>query len=238
MEARSLPTENSKMFKKFGCILIFSAATCGVCRAVPSDVPDKLFNPWERYNLSWSTPGTVISRYDPVIRQVASEEGYDWRLISAIAFAESRFDHDAVSYAGAVGLMQVMPSVARGFKVERHEMTDPLTNVKLGVGILEQIAGTLRFPGNISERDRLSIILASYNCGTGRVLDARRLAVKYGENHNSWNVVSKYLGLLDDPAYYEDKVVRCGAFKDDAQTLGFVRKVLRAYESYCEIAAL
>jgi len=181
---------------------------------------------------------TVISQYDPIIRRVASEEGYDWRLISAIANAESRFESGAVSGAGAVGLMQVMPSVARGFKVAESEMTDPVTNVTMGVRHLGEISKTFRFPSTISERDRLSIILASYNCGPGRVLDARRLASKYGENHNSWSVVSKYLRLLGDPAYYGDEVVRTGAFNDPGQTLGFVSKVLRYYDTYRELAML
>jgi membrane-bound lytic murein transglycosylase F len=196
---------------------------------------------WKSYAPQWSqlsSGGVTISQYDPVIRSVASDRGYDWRLISAIAFAESRFDHDVVSYAGAVGLMQVMPSVAKGFKVPRNQMTDPLTNVRMGVGLLEQISNTLHFPRSISERDRLSIILAAYNCGPGRVLDARRLAAKYGENHNSWNVVSKYLRLMSEPAYFQDEVVRTGVFNGNAQTLGYVRKVMRYYDSYCKIAEL
>jgi membrane-bound lytic murein transglycosylase F len=227
------------MTNKLFLLLTLLAAVSGTGRATPpSSTPEHSFAPWRKYVPEWNSVPAIISQYDPVIKQVASEEGYDWRLISAIAMQESRFDHDVVSRAGAVGLMQVMPSVARGFKVDRSLMTDPLTNVKMGVGLLEQISETLRFPRSISERDRLSITLAAYNCGIGRVLDARRLAVKYGENHNSWGVVSKYLKLLSDPAYYEDPVVRAGAFIDNAQTLGFVRKVLRYYDSYCEIAAL
>jgi membrane-bound lytic murein transglycosylase F len=228
------------MTKKFGFILIFFAATSGLCRANAPQGPAKLSAPWNDSAPSWAAPATttIISEYDPVIRQVASDKGYDWRLISAIAMQESRFDHDVVSRAGAVGLMQVMPATARGFKVEPHEMTDPLTNVRMGVGLLDEISKTLRFTRSVSERDRLSIMLAAYNCGVGRVLDARRLAVKYGENHNSWSVVSKYLSLLDDPLYYGDEVVRCGRFRDEAQTLGFVKSVLRYYDSYRELAAL
>ncbi len=236
-----LPAESKKMFKKFSLILLSVAAASGVCRANPTGGPANSSNPWSEYSPSWSNSERefIISPYDPVIRRVASEEGYDWRLISAIAFAESRFDHDVVSYAGAVGLMQVMPAVARGFKVTtRDEMTDPLTNVRMGVGLLDKISETFRFPRTISERDRLSIILASYNCGVGRVLDARRLAVKYGENHNSWNVVARYLTLLENPAYYEDEVVRLGEFRGNEQTLGFVRKVMRQYDNYCAIATL
>ena len=218
------------------------AAASGICGTTPTSVTAKTFDPWSnKENVpSWLAPksGAVISEYDHIIKDVANDKGFDWRLISAIAMQESRFDHDAVSYAGAVGLMQVMPATARGFKVAPEQMTDPLTNVEMGVGLLDQIARTIRFPQSISQRDRLSITLAAYNCGVGRVLDARRLAVKYGENHNSWNVVSKYLKLLSDPAYYEDPSVRTGMFRDNAQTLGFVKKVLHYYDNYCEIASL
>jgi membrane-bound lytic murein transglycosylase F len=180
----------------------------------------------------------VISQYDPIMREVATDKGYDWRLIAAIANAESRFDHRVVSGAGAVGLMQIMPTVARQFKVDPMHIGDPHTNVELGVELLDYIGNTFRFPAKISERDRLSIILASYNCGMGHVLDARRLARKYGENPNSWRVVAKYLELKSDPTYYEDEVVRCGAFYDNRQTLGFVKKVIRYYDGYCRLAAL
>jgi membrane-bound lytic murein transglycosylase F len=229
------------MTTKTFLLLALLAAFGGTLSATASSpsASETFTAPWKGYVPAWDTSErVVISEYDPLIRQVALDKGFDWRFISAIAMQESRFDHDVVSHAGAVGLMQVMPSVARGFKVARSEMTDPLTNVRMGVGLLEQISTTLRFPRHISERDRLSITLAAYNAGIGRVLDARRLAVKYGENHNSWPVVSKYLVLLSDPAYYEDPVVRAGMFRDNPQTLGFVRNVLRYYDSYCEIAAL
>jgi membrane-bound lytic murein transglycosylase F len=180
----------------------------------------------------------VISQYDPIIRRVAADKGYDWRLVAAIANAESRFNHKAVSHAGAIGLMQIMPVVARQFKVDPMHIGDPHTNVTLGVKLLDFIERTFRFPEKMPERDRLSMILASYNCGMGHVLDARRLAAKYGENPNSWSVVSKYLTLKSDPAYYEDEVVRCGAFYDNRQTLGFVRKVMRYYDNYCLMATL
>lgn len=199
---------------------------------------ESLLPPYAGQSSLWAPSRIVISEYDPIIRQISADRGYDWRFISAIAFAESRFNHNAVSGAGAIGLMQVMPTVARQFKTDPGQMVDPRANVSVGIRLLEQIGKTLRFPGSVSERDRLSIVLASYNCGVGHVLDARRLAVKYGENHNSWSVVSKYLVLKSQPEYYQDEVVRCGAFYDNAQTLGFVRKVMRYYDSYCEIAMM
>ena len=55
----------------------------------------------------------VISPYDPLIRNVSEQAGNDWRLLSAIAYHESRFTPDIVSRRGARGLMQIMPVVAR-----------------------------------------------------------------------------------------------------------------------------
>lgn len=254
---------NKKVF--YSVLSISLAATCGVVnsivpdmlsngnspviaapsallpdgKAVPSETTKNHAGNYILNSLQWNTSGeTIISEYDHIIRRIADERGYDWRFISAIACAESRFDYDVVSNAGAVGLMQIMPVVARQFEVDPLHMSDPHTNVELGVELLDFICGTLRFPESISEADRLSIVLACYNCGMGHVLDARRLATKYGENHNSWPVVSRYLELKSDPAYYEDEVVRCGAFYDNRQTTGFVRKVMRYYDSYCEIAML
>ncbi len=219
-------------------VLSMTGTVQGATKEVSGGASEKLSHSYTEQSTVWKTNRVVISEYDQIIRRVADDKGYDWRFISAMAFAESRFNPKAVSYAGALGLMQVMPSTARGFKVDPKSMRDPETNVTVAVRLLEQIGKTLRFPRSISERDRLSIILAAYNCGIGHVLDARRLAVKYGENHNSWSVVAKYLQLKSEPEYYEDPVVRCGDFNGSDQTLGYVKKVMRYYNSYCEIAML
>lgn len=259
---RRLPATANVMFKKYYLILsIAMAASFGVVNlemagllerelpasgaAAPAEAPGTPENnlpeysyPWSEYMFDGYGDEDIISEYDGIIREVAAENGYDWRLISAIAYAESRFNSHAVSGAGAVGLMQVMPVVARQFGADVRQMKDPRVNVTLGVRFLDYIGNSMRIPASTHEKDRLSIILAGYNCGLGHVLDARRLAAKYGENPNSWNVVSRYLKLKSDPEYYGDEVVRCGAFYDNGQTLGFVRKVMRYYDSYCEIAML
>ena len=68
----------------------------------------------------------VISPYDHVIRNISEREGNDWRLMSAIAYHESRFTADIVSRRGARGLMQIMPAVARQFDVVSEEaLLDP-----------------------------------------------------------------------------------------------------------------
>jgi len=177
-----------------------------------------------------------ISAYDNIIRRVSGEEGNDWRLMSAIAYHESRFTPDIVSRRGARGLMQIMPVVARQFNVPQEQVLDPETNVRLANLLLNEIASTLRLPASTPYEDRMSIILASYNSGIGHVSDARRLARSHGEDPNSWAVVSRYLELKSDPAYYENEVVKCGRFTGYKQTLAYVNDVMKRYDRYRKIA--
>ena len=173
----------------------------------------------------------VISDYDPLIRAISEEEGNDWRLLSAIAYHESRFTPDITSRSGAKGLMQIMPSVARQFDVPVERVSDPATNVWLANKLLAKIEASLRIPKEVSETDRMSIVLACYNGGIGHVADARRLASAHGENPNSWEVVARYLTLKAQPEYYENEVVRCGRFTGSGQTLAYVEDVLGRYDA-------
>lgn len=179
----------------------------------------------------------VISAYDELMRTISEEEGHDWRLMSAIAYHESRFRSDLMSRRGARGLMQIMPSVARQFGVPVEAVSDPATNIRVANKLLSHIAGTLIFAEETSTRDRISIILASYNGGLGHVIDARRLARAFGEDPDSWEVVARYLELKADPDYYRSEEVRCGRFLGSAQTLAYVDDVVDHYYKYCRIAA-
>lgn len=181
----------------------------------------------------------VISPYDYVIRNISEQEGNDWRLMSAIAYHESRFTADVVSHRGARGLMQIMPAVARQFDVASTDaLLDPETNVLLANKVLNRIASSLKLPASVSEKDRMSLVLASYNGGIGHVTDARRLASAYGENPNSWEVVLRYLKLKATPEFYENEVVQCGKFTGYLQTRAFVQDVMNRYDKYCDVARL
>ena len=123
-----------------------------------------------------STTGK-LSEYDPLIKQYAAELNWDWRLLASQAFQESRFKPEARSWAGATGLLQLMPATARQFGV--HDVIDPADNVQGAVKFLKwlQQFWARRVP---DEHERLKFILASYNAGAGHVEDAQRLTEKYG----------------------------------------------------------
>lgn len=179
----------------------------------------------------------IISPYDHVMREVGEREGADWRLMAAIAYSESRFKPDVVSNKGAKGLMQIMPVVARQFGVPDEEVMIPEVNITLAVKLLNRIESMMKIPSGVSDYDRMALVLASYNCGVGHVADARRLAVKYGGDPNSWADVSEFLSKKAEPEYYTDDVVRSGRFRGSGQTLSFVNSVLGRYSSYCTLAA-
>lgn len=174
-----------------------------------------------------------ISPYDPLLRQAAEEAGMDWRFLAAIACQESRFDPRARSHKGALGLMQVMESVAKDFGVPAEELVDPKTNIAMAVKQIQRIENTLRFGAKTSDEDRMKIVLACYNAGMGHIIDARRLAVKHGANHNSWKQLSEYVAIKGSPEWVDDEAVRNGAF-DGTETLQFVDKVMEHYRDYCE----
>ena len=200
-------------------------------------VTDDMLNEEADFGNSLLSDGDyVISAYDNLIRDISEPEGNDWRLLSAIAYHESRFTPDVTSRRGAKGLMQIMPSVARLFDVPAAEITDPRTNIWLANKLMSKIMSSLRFPEGTPEKDRMSIILASYNSGIGHVNDARRLARLNGENPNSWEVVARYLTLKAEPEFYENEVVRCGRFTGSRQTLAYVNDVIGRYDRYCRIA--
>lgn len=183
-------------------------------------------------------PKHVISPYDHVMREVGEREGADWRLMSAIAYNESRFKPDVVSKNGAKGLMQIMPVVSRQFGVPDEKVMEPEVNITLAVKLLNKIERMMEIPDDVPYRDRMALVLASYNCGIGHVSDARRLAVKYGADKNSWDDVSEFLKKKAHPEYYQDEVVSSGRFRGGSQTIAFVNKVMGRYSSYCTVAML
>ena len=177
----------------------------------------------------------IISRFDNVMKRVGAEQGQDWRLMSAIAYSESRFIENLVSSQGAAGIMQIRPIVARHFNVPVDKLNDTETNIRLASMLLGELGKMLRIPAEVSNDDRMKIILASYNAGVGHVQDARRLARAEGANPNSWADVSRYLRLKADPTYYNKEEVRYGRFTGSGQTLLYVEEVMGKYRHYCSL---
>lgn len=178
-----------------------------------------------------SISGEYISPYDDLMRQHAIALGWDWRLLAAQAYQESKFDAEAESWAGAIGLMQLLPSTGELYKVTN--MSDPAQSLRAATDYLLWLDGIwTKYVPDAEERRKF--VLASYNAGQGHVLDARRLARKYGKNPERWEDVAHFLLLKSQPEYYNDPVSKSGYCRG-SEPVNYVREILHRYDRYCQL---
>lgn len=175
-----------------------------------------------------SLKGSKISPYDALIKEEAKRIGWDWKLLAAMIYRESKFVPDSEAWTGASGLMQLIPETAERFGAD--SLGDPRQNIHAGVSFLQTISAYW------SERldDSTQVIpfsLASYNVGLGHVLDARRLTQKYGGDTASWESVATYLELKSQPQYYRDEAARHGYCRG-SEPVNYVRNIMMLWEHY------
>jgi membrane-bound lytic murein transglycosylase F len=175
-----------------------------------------------------------ISPYDDIFRRVCRRHHLDWRLMSAIAYCESRFDAQARSPRGAVGIMQVMPHIAKHWDVMEQELLDPAINIDVACRLYKSMQKQLRFAKTVSEYDRAAFTVASYNCGASRVIDARNLTEYYENSKHDWTMVRDYMLLLTEEEFYNHEAVIAGRFREPHITIAYTNKVMDRYENYCK----
>lgn len=170
-----------------------------------------------------------LSPFDRIVHKYAEDYGFDWRLIVAQMYQESRFNPAAVSYAGAEGLMQLLPGTAEEMGVEERD--DPAHNIRGGIRYLDYLRG--RFEDVPQLQDRAWFTLAAYNAGYRRIRQARRRAEEMGLDPNRWfdNVETAMLALARP--YRSDgewtRRCRCG------QTVVYVREIRTLYNNYVRL---
>ena len=147
-----------------------------------------------------------------------------------LAYTESNFNPDVVSWAGARGLMQLMPATARALGVPPGKEKDPEESIKAAV---KYIASMQRSFERIEEKeDQTKFILAAYNAGIGHVTDAMALAEKYGRNQYLWeHNVAHFILLKSEKTYYQDPVCKNGYLRG-TDTYRFVKEIIDRAEYY------
>ena len=171
-----------------------------------------------------------ISVYDDIFKRYAIQCGWDWRLIAAQAYQESTFDPHAVSYMGAMGLMQLMPGTARDVGVSQAEVFEPESNVRGATKLINRLKTHYAFIANSDER--INFVLAAYNAGPGHVDDARALAEKYGKDPNVWlGNVDAFVLKMSDPTYYNQAEVKHGYFRG-SETYEYVNSIRARWGEY------
>ena len=173
--------------------------------------------------------GGVISHYDQYFMAYARDIRWDWRLLAAQCYQESTFDPRAVSFAGAKGLMQIMPGTADHLGVSRSKLYEPEANIQAAVKYIGQLQNTFR---DIRDNyERTNFVLASYNGGAHHIRDAMNLAKRDGKNPHRWSDVAPYVLKLSQPQYYNDPIVKYGYMRG-SETVDYVQRIRQRHAGY------
>jgi soluble lytic murein transglycosylase-like protein len=142
----------------------------------------KTWKGWQEARVDYRSVAKNRSKYAPAIAQAARTHRLPPALLHAVITAESAYDPDAVSTAGAVGLMQLMPGTAERYGVNNRR--DPVSNVAGGTRYLRDLLKMFD--------DNLVLALAAYNAGENAVISYGRKIPPYKETETYVRRVLKY----------------------------------------------
>lgn len=185
------------------------------------------------YSPMLNRKGGIISNYDNLFMNAGAALRWDWRLYASQCYQESCFDSRAHSWAGACGLMQIMPSTAAHLGLPTGDLYDPQANVIAATKYLMELTG--KFRDIRDPQERIYFVQASYNGGYNHIRDAMALARKYGRDQYRWTDVSFYVLMLMRPEYYNDPCVRYGYMRG-SETVEYVDRIHRRWAGYRGVA--
>jgi membrane-bound lytic murein transglycosylase MltF len=160
------------------------------------------------------TSDQEMEKYRSVVglfQKYAEEYDFDWLMITAQAYQESRLDPGARSAVGAVGIMQVMPSTAEADPISVKGVEGLEANIHAGVKILRYYSDQYFDEPELDDLNRMLFSFAAYNAGPNRINRLRRRAAEQGLDPNVWfrNVellVAKSVGR--EPVTYVSNVFK------------------------------
>ena len=155
-----------------------------------------------------------------LFREYSDQYGFDWLMVAAQGYQESKFDQSARSSAGAIGIMQLLPSTAADPSVGIPDITTERNNIHAGVRYLRFLRERYFSDPQIKDFDRVAFGFAAYNAGPGNVAKSRRLAAKMGLNPDVWF----------------DNVELAAARAVSREPVIYVRNIYKYYVAYRRIA--
>ncbi len=187
--------------------------------------------PPHTHSIFYSGTTGVISEYDKYIKKYSEIINWDWRLLASLIYQESKFNPEAVSWAGAFGIMQLMPATAEELGIDSSSSV--AEHIHAGVRYLAYL--NRQFDEEITDSiTRIKLILAGYNIGFGHVHDAIRLAEYYDKDSDNWLHIKYYLSNLTNPKYFNNEVVRNGYFPG-YHAVVFADEIVERYMHYKNI---
>ncbi len=184
------------------------------------------------YSPMLSRTNGVISNYDKYFKLYAPLARWDWRLMAAQCYQESTFDTKAHSWAGACGLMQIMPSTAAHLGLPQSQIYNPESNIAAAAKYIKELDD--KFNDIPNRMERCCFVLACYNGGYFHVRDAMALAHKNNKSIYRWDEVSEYVLKLRQPQYYNDPVVKHGYMRGD-ETVDYVDRIRKRWAQYRDV---
>ena len=176
----------------------------------------------------FSLNNNQISSYDDIIKLNATKIGWDWRLLASLIYQESQFKTNANSWAGAKGLMQMMPGTAKELGV--NNILDPRDNIAGGSLYLKRMFD--RFPKVTDSVQRTKFAMAAYNCGFSHVKDAQNLAVHNQLDPNQWDDnVEEMILALSLPKNYNLDLVKFG-YVNGKEPFRYVDQIYKRFSHY------
>ena len=175
----------------------------------------------------------IISPYDHLFQEYAPVAHWDWRLMAAQCYQESTFDSKAHSWAGACGLMQILPSTADRLGLPKGQIYEPEANITAAAKYISQLDS--KFNDVPSRLDRIYYILASYNGGYNHIRDAMALTKKHGHNPYIWEEVEPFVLKLREAQYYNDPIVKNGYMRGN-ETVDYVQRIKARWNDYRNVS--
>lgn len=170
-----------------------------------------------------------LSPYDEILKRESAIYGWDWRLVAAIMYQESKFETWKESWAGAFGLFGFMPGTAEQYGISKS--SPPEAQIKAALEKLDK--NYHEWAAEITDSlECLNFTLATFNSGRAHIDDARALCEKYGKDKNVWTGhVNEMMLNLSKPHYYRDEVVKNGYCRG-VETYEYIIEVRQRYEEY------
>ncbi len=176
----------------------------------------------------YSLNNKQISKYDDIIKMNAAKIGWDWRLLASLIYQESQFNIEAKSWAGARGLMQMMPGTAKELGV--NNILDPKDNIAGGSAYLKKLFD--RFTDVTDTIQRTKFAMAAYNCGYSHVRDAQKLAEFKHLDPHSWDAnVAEMVRALSFPKNYNLDFIKFG-YVNGNEPYAYINQIFERYNHY------
>ncbi|HEY5536309.1 MAG TPA: transglycosylase SLT domain-containing protein [Ignavibacteria bacterium] len=193
----------------------------------------------EKFRSSYSRGNVdnLVKDYGELIKKECNIYKLDWRLILSIIRQESYFDPNAVSHAGALGLMQIMPGTGSSLQniLQLEDTRSPQNNLIAGIYFFATLVADFEFTGD----DKYQFALCSYNAGLGRTIDAMSITYYLNQDYKKWENVKENLRHLSSKSdslhkliWSQSKRPLYGMLENWQEPYTYVTNVMFYFEEY------